>query len=448
MYTYLAGSAVAFAVFVSVASAQSIVPSYSSATLAAPQSYCPSLSYNLYRGLSDYYTGGQVSQLQQFLALRGYYQPVTGYFGSVTASNVARFQQEQGVYPITGGVGPLTRAAIARVCGGYTPTPAPASVTVSSPSHGSSYSSGQTMPIIWSTNYQPYLPSYSAYPNYTANIDLYQANGTLVGAIAMGAQMSGSHYWSVPTAGTICTMQYPNGLCGQALSGQYFIKVSILSAGTTVATGNSGTVTINTQTQQSASLSASPSSGTAPLGVTMTVQVYEGGTYTLDWGDGTSEALNVPSIYCITAPCYPPAFTRSHTYQTQGTYTARLIGYQGTVLATRVVTVSAGTQQNATLGAYPVYGSAPLVTTFTIQVQNGGTYTLNYGDGSSEELNVPSPSCAPGGQCSIPSFTRSHTYQAQGVYTARLMTYQGVPLATQTISVSGSCGPYWWYGCQ
>lgn len=86
---------------------------------------CPFLSLNLYVGLRDSYTGGQVSQLQQFLSTRGYYQPVTGYFGSITAVNVARFQSEQGVYPTTGGVGPLTRLAIQRVCdygggsGGY-----------------------------------------------------------------------------------------------------------------------------------------------------------------------------------------------------------------------------------------------------------------------------------------------------------------------------------------
>lgn len=89
-----------------------------------PTTNCPTLSYNLYRGLSDRYTGGQVSQLQQFLAT--YYpgtQSVTGYFGNQTWANLARFQQELGVYPITGGVGPLTRAAIARVCQGTNPYP-------------------------------------------------------------------------------------------------------------------------------------------------------------------------------------------------------------------------------------------------------------------------------------------------------------------------------------
>jgi peptidoglycan hydrolase-like protein with peptidoglycan-binding domain len=87
-----------------------------------PTAYCPQLSYNLYAGVSDTRTAGQVTQLQQFLAAR-YSQPVTGYFGPLTQANVARFQTEQGIYPVTGGVGPLTRAAIARVCGGIVGNP-------------------------------------------------------------------------------------------------------------------------------------------------------------------------------------------------------------------------------------------------------------------------------------------------------------------------------------
>lgn len=343
---YIAGA------FAFILIAQGFAASDASAqTLSSSVYYnCPTLSQNLYRGLSDYYTGGQVSALQQFLASRGYSQLVTGYFGPMTANNVAAFQREQGVYPVTGGVGPLTRAAIARVCGGYVPpTPAPSTVTVTSPMQGSAYTSGQSVAISWSTGYQPYVSSGYAYPSYTANIDLYNINGALVGAIAMGAGMSGSYNWTVPTAGTFCTLQYPNGLCGQSLSGQYFIKVSIVSAGTTVATGNSGTITINTGTQPDGTLSATPTYGTAPLTVSFTGQAYEGGNYTLEYGDGTSEVVPVPAIYCITAPCYPPAFTRSHIYQHAGTYTARLLN-QGAMLATRTIQVTSN------CGPYYWYG--------------------------------------------------------------------------------------------
>jgi peptidoglycan hydrolase-like protein with peptidoglycan-binding domain len=78
---------------------------------------CPALSYNLYLGLTNTQTAGQVSQLQSFLGVSP-----TGYFGTQTRAAVANFQQRYNVQPITGGVGPLTRAAILSVCGGSTPS--------------------------------------------------------------------------------------------------------------------------------------------------------------------------------------------------------------------------------------------------------------------------------------------------------------------------------------
>jgi hypothetical protein len=87
---------------------------------------CPVLSYNLTLGTSDRTTGGQVSQLQNFLRSRyGDARLSGGYYGQLTTYYVSRFQQEQGVYPVTGGVGSLTRAAIQRACGGYNPNPNP-----------------------------------------------------------------------------------------------------------------------------------------------------------------------------------------------------------------------------------------------------------------------------------------------------------------------------------
>jgi peptidoglycan hydrolase-like protein with peptidoglycan-binding domain len=440
--------------FVSPAQAQYSTPTYSSA--------CPTLSYNLYRGVSDYYTQGQVSALQQFLNSRYGNQLVTGYFGSMTAANVARFQQEQGVYPVTGGVGPLTRAAIARVCGGITPpptsnvfylntpftigagqtmkqyqgqldftltrintspytiytypgyqpatsvtitlgqscpqgsycaylwyptqsfdltvgqsitwqgytirlnsigqnsanvtvtatvTPQPAAVTVTSPTQGQTVTHGQVIPISWTVQQVP--------ANSAAVVDLYTVSGSKVGTIAIQtAASSGSINWTVPTPNTVCTLQYPNGLCGQSLGGQYFVKVSIVagsgfdSNATTYASGNSGTFTVSSGSQQSTTLSASPSSGVAPLMVTFTVTA-PAGNYTLDFGDNTEASVSVPQIYCITTPCNPPPQQITHTYSAAGNYTAKLLGWscqQGyycaavmQTLASTVVTVTAPT---------------------------------------------------------------------------------------------------------
>jgi len=84
--------------------------------------YCPKLVQTLTQGMRDSQTvpTGQVTELQMFLT--DYYDLnpddyVTGFFGRLTHTNVVRFQREQGL-PSFGIVGTLTRAAIARVCGG------------------------------------------------------------------------------------------------------------------------------------------------------------------------------------------------------------------------------------------------------------------------------------------------------------------------------------------
>lgn len=158
---YLAASALLAFSFATPALAQTPYPGYQAypAYQAPVQSFCPQLSYNLYSGTSDYYTAGQVSQLQQFLAARGYYQPVTGYYGSITAGNVAQFQQAQGVYPVTGGVGPLTRAAIARLCSGITVPPYTSGVSITNVSGPTSLAAGSsgTWSITTNAQYNTYL---------------------------------------------------------------------------------------------------------------------------------------------------------------------------------------------------------------------------------------------------------------------------------------------------
>src|SRR3989344_7020961 len=82
--------------------------------------YCPNLSITMRKGSRDATTGGQVIDLQTFLA--GYYDLpeeglVTGYFGRNTEAAVIRFQRQYSL-PAFGIVGSLTRAKIAQVCGG------------------------------------------------------------------------------------------------------------------------------------------------------------------------------------------------------------------------------------------------------------------------------------------------------------------------------------------
>jgi peptidoglycan hydrolase-like protein with peptidoglycan-binding domain len=101
-----------------------LVPTFSFAqdTGTPHGGYCPQISQNLHRGMRDADTTppGQVSELQKFLV--DYYDLnpdtyVTGYFGRLTQQNVIRFQIDQNIAPASGYVGPLTKAAIQRVCG-------------------------------------------------------------------------------------------------------------------------------------------------------------------------------------------------------------------------------------------------------------------------------------------------------------------------------------------
>lgn len=224
---------------------------FSAAAQTATPGSCPALTLNLYRNLNDAATGGQVSALQRFLAAQGYYQPVTGYFGPLTFTNVAHFQQGRGIVS-TGGVGPLTRAAIQQLCGGTVV----GGLTVTSPAQGQVAQTGATLPVSWS---YPVTPG-----SASMVIDLYTAAGVKVGTVAVNNDTIGTYNWNVPVGGQICTLQYPNGLCGAALFGQYYLQVSAVSAGNglnpnapIIASGRSGIFTI---TQAS---STPPPSGAA-----------------------------------------------------------------------------------------------------------------------------------------------------------------------------------------
>ena len=308
-------------------------------------SSCPAISYNLTLGTSDRTTAGQVSQLQNFLRSRyGDARVTGGYYGQLTSYYVSRFQQEQGVYPATGGVGQLTRAAIQRVCGGgYYPNPNPynprtttfrlertftldvgqtgelrneeltlkldqvitssygygyynnqepqaaritlvegcragtycfyapsrtftleeddtvtfedyeielvklerneatfrvtedddndnndddATIEVTRPSGNQTVEQGDELDIAWESTDEP--------NNITVVIELYDEDDDRVGTIAITDDEDGDYEWDVPEGGDVCTQQFPNGLCGYDLEGEFYIKVSLVR-GTSVS---------------------------------------------------------------------------------------------------------------------------------------------------------------------------------------------------------------------
>ncbi len=96
--------------------------------------YCPSLRTTFQRGATDARTGGQVTELQRFLADRYDLDEdvaVSGFFGKTTQRYVVQFQSENGL-PALGIVGSLTRVAITRACGAFfEPTTHTAPVSIS-----------------------------------------------------------------------------------------------------------------------------------------------------------------------------------------------------------------------------------------------------------------------------------------------------------------------------
>lgn len=119
---------------------------------------CVNLTANLYAGQTDDATGGQVTQLQNFLGV----SPATGYFGPATLQAVQDWQAAHGVVSNGnadttgyGFVGPKTRTAMG--CGGSHPA-----VPTTNPSLSVTDVSGYTVTV-----------AYAAMP---ANVDVYLAD--------------------------------------------------------------------------------------------------------------------------------------------------------------------------------------------------------------------------------------------------------------------------------
>lgn len=95
--------------------------------------------------------GADVTELQTYLAATPAFYPqglITGYFGSMTASAVARFQTNYGIAPV-GRVGPVTIAKLNSLLGGDATTFGPMAPTIRNVSVSTSNSSAT---ITFNTN--------------------------------------------------------------------------------------------------------------------------------------------------------------------------------------------------------------------------------------------------------------------------------------------------------
>jgi hypothetical protein len=122
-------------------------------------------------------------------------------------------------------------------------------LSVTSPTAGQAYGHSEAMTISWSG----LIRETFAYEPHASIVDLYTAAGVKVGTIAITNDLQGSYQWRIPPFpnNVMCTMQYPNGLCGTALNGSYYIQVTaVVGSGfdpneTVIGTAQSGVFTIH-----------------------------------------------------------------------------------------------------------------------------------------------------------------------------------------------------------
>jgi len=193
-------------------------------------------------------------------------------------------------------------------------------------------------------------------------------------------------------------------------AGSYTVKLTVTNAGGSTTATKTISVTAPTVAAPLASFSATPTSGTAPLLVTLADT--SAGTVTSriwDFGDGTTS----------TSP------TAVKTYDKVGTYTVKLTvsnaGGNSTTTKTISTTASAPV---AGFTASPTSGTAPLVATFSDTSTGSITgWSWNFGDGTTSNVQNPP----------------AHTYKSAGTYIATLtVTGPGGTSSPKSITVTAS----------
>jgi len=250
------------------------------------------------------------------------------------------------------------------------------------------------------TNSQPLAISVTAAPSpLVANASASPSSGQAPLVVNFTGSASGgtapyTYRWTFGEGGS-STTQSPSHT--YSTIGNF---TAILTVTDSLSTTNSKSLTISVTaapSQLTATASANPTSGLAPLTVNFTGSAT-GGTapYTYSWifGDGSSSTTQNPS----------------HTYSTAGNFTAALTVTDSNSATNSIpiaITVtSVPSQLIATASANPTSGLAPLTVNYTGTATGGDlpySYSWNFGDGTSSTVQNP-----------------SHTYSVVGNYTATL----------------------------
>lgn len=190
-----------------------------------------------------------------------------------------------------------------------------------------------------------------------------------------------------------------------------------------------------------ATLTATPSSGAAPLTVSLLATVHNvSGRPSFDYGDGS--ALQLACLGSGNFDTFGWGGCPGHTYTAAGTYTAKLT-LNGSTLATATITVTASqTSGQDFLAVSPgSFSSGPAPLSVVLYAHTYGAFhpmMFDFGDGSAPGRVGGIGACLSDdfgvfcNQISIP-----HVYTTPGTYIAKVMV-NGVVLATLTITVTGS----------
>ncbi len=226
----------------------------------------------------------------------------------------------------------------------------------------------------------------TAYTSPVANITASPTSGDIPLPVQFTSTSTGtisSYQWSFGD-GSTSTAQNPSHTYTTA--GTYTVALTVTGPGGTSAKSIS---IIGKPAAPVANITASPTSGKAPLAVQFTsTSTGTISSYQWSFGDGSKSSAQNPS----------------HTYSTAGTYTVTLTVTGPGGSNTKTTTITGYTPPVASIKASSNNGTAPLPVQFT-STSTGtiSSYQWNFGDGSTSAAQNP-----------------SHTYTTAGTYTVAL----------------------------
>ena len=425
---------------VSMGASQVSAQTYQSFYAYAQSSTCVNLTQNLSYGSR----GGQVTQLQSFLADRNYpgggAWMVTGYFGAATRAAVRNFQQEMGIAQ-TGMLDAPTRDAISRVgCGGsysnqaqypylYPSTPSYAYNYNTFPYNYTNYNNYGTYPYTYTPAYVPPYTS-GCNTNYNHGASGWYAYNTCGTNTNTNTNAPISIQYISPISGAVGdvvtvygtgfsardnTVNFGIGIIsgltsidGRSVSftvpaqltgyGTHATTIDTYSVAVTNAAGQRSNSVSYTVTSLGASGRPTISNISGPTSIAAgttgvwTIQAYNPGTnylsVSVNWGDQSAYPYAASSAAQSIYLQGTQTLTFNHVYQAAGTYTitftaSNASGQSSTVTATVTVTGSSTTGGTPTISYLaPVSGSVG--TTVTIYGTNFSQWgnTVRFGNGA------------------------------------------------------------------